>query len=149
MCLGNLINLMNNIYLITPILTWLIVGFLKFFINSLKIKQFAFRLIGYGGMPSNHSAIVSSITSLIFFDKGVNDPAFGVALTLAFIVLLDAKSLRGEIGMHAKAINKINKSKNYKIILRERIGHSFIEIVSGCFVGAWVGFFIYKLAVFL
>lgn len=140
---------MNNIYLITPFLTWLIVGFLKFFINSLKIKQFAFRLIGYGGMPSNHSAIVSSITSLIFLDKGINDPAFGVALALSFIVLLDAKSLRGEIGLHAKAINKINKFSKGKTILRERIGHSFIEIASGCFVGVLVAYIIYKLTIFV
>ena len=142
-------NPMNNIYLITPFLTWLIVGFLKFFINSLKIKQFAFRLIGYGGMPSNHSAIVSSITSLIFLDKGINDPAFGVALALSFIVLLDAKSLRGEIGLHARAINKINKTTKNKTILREQIGHSFIEIASGCFVGVSVGYIIYKLTIFV
>ena len=142
-------TLMNNIYLITPFMTWLIVGFLKFLINSLKIRQFAFRLIGYGGMPSNHSAIVSSITSLIFLDKGINDPAFGVALALSFIVLLDAKSLRGEIGLHAKAINKINKASKSKTILRERIGHSFFEIASGCFVGISVSYVIYKLAIFV
>jgi acid phosphatase family membrane protein YuiD len=136
----------NLNYLITPFLTWFLVGSLKFLINSYKIKQLAFGLIGYGGMPSNHSAIVCSIVSLIFFDKGVNEPAFGVALALAFIVLLDAKSLRSQVGFHAKALNKLNKASKTKKMFRERLGHSYSEIALGCFVGILIGYFVYSLS---
>ena len=72
-------------YLITPFLAWLVAGCLKFLINSIKAKQLAFGLIGYGGLPSNHSAIVSSMAALIAFKEGIDTPAFGVAFTLAFI----------------------------------------------------------------
>ena len=149
MYLGNLMISIHNIYLVTPFLVWFIVGFLKFLINSFKIKRLAFGLIGYGGMPSNHSAIVCSMASLIFFDKGINDPAFGVAMTLAFIVLLDAKNLRGQVGLHAKALNQLNKFSKKRIVLRDRIGHSYVEIASGCFVGVLVAYVVYKMAIFL
>lgn len=126
-------------YLITPFLAWLVAGCLKFLINSIKAKQLAFGLIGYGGLPSNHSAIVSSMVALIAFKEGIDTPAFGVALTLAFIVLLDANSLRRAVGKHAVAINKLAKDDPKYQQLRERMGHTKIEILAGVIVGIFVG----------
>lgn len=124
---------MSLVYLITPFFAWFMTGITKFSINSLKNKRLAFDLIGYGGMPSNHSAIVCSMVTLIYLREGVDHPAFGVALTLMFIVLLDANSLRKQIEKHAIALNSI---QNFK--LRQRIGHSKLEIAAGCIVGSLV-----------
>lgn len=125
---------MSYVYLVTPFVAWFITGVTKFLINSIREKKLAFSLIGYGGMPSNHSAIVCSMASLIAFREGIDNPAFGVAVTLAYIVLLDAKSLRKQVERQAIAINKISASG-----LRERIGHSLPEIGVGCVVGGLVG----------
>jgi len=57
----------DYIYLITPFAAWLVAGVMKFIVNSIKAKKLAFGLIGYGGLPSNHSAIVSSMVFLIAF----------------------------------------------------------------------------------
>lgn len=128
---------MDNQYLVTPFLAWLCCGILKFLINSLKQKKLAFGLIGYGGMPSNHSAIVSSMASLIAFKEGIDTPTFGIALTLAYIVVLDANGLRKKMESHAIAINTL---KNYQSpILRERIGHTKIEILMGLLLGSVLG----------
>lgn len=132
-------------YLITPFLAWLVAGCLKFLINSIKAKQLAFGLIGYGGLPSNHSAIVSSMVALIAFKEGVNTSAFGVALTLAFIVLLDANSLRQAVGKHAVAINKLAEHDMSLKKLRERMGHTKIEILAGVIVGSFIAFIISKI----
>ena len=51
-------------YLLAPFAAWLAAGCLKFAINSLRAGKPAFGLIGYGGMPSNHSAIVSSMAGI-------------------------------------------------------------------------------------
>ena len=126
-------------YLVTPFLAWLVAGCLKFLINSIKAKQLAFGLIGYGGLPSNHSAIVSSMAALIAFKEGVDTPAFGVALTLAFIVMLDANSLRRAVGKHAVAINQLAKDDPEYQQLRERMGHTKIEILAGVIVGCYIG----------
>ena len=129
-------------YAIIPFVAWLVTGLIKFLINSFQSKKLAFDLIGYGGLPSNHSAIVSSIVSLIGFREGLDHPAFGLAITLAFVVIMDAGSLRNQVGKHAKEINKISNEDKKHLPLRERIGHSRVEILAGIAVGVMVGWWI-------
>lgn len=127
-------------YLVTPFLAWLVAGSTKFLLNCLLARKLTTELIGYGGFPSNHSAIVSSTATLIALCEGIQHPAFGVALTLAFVVMMDANSLRKHIGYQAEIINQLTKSSCLNRKLRERIGHSRIEIVGGAIIGALVGF---------
>ncbi len=139
---------MEYIYLLTPFVAWLVAGSLKFVINSIRAKQLAFGLIGYGGMPSNHSAIVSSMAALIAFKEGIEHPAFGVAIALAFIVLLDANSLRRQVGKHAQAINQLqadSETQNSAPQLRERMGHSKAEILGGIVTGTVVAYALFTL----
>lgn len=130
---------MDLSYALIPFIAWLVAGCTKFAVNCLRERRLAFDLIGYGGLPSNHSAIVSSIAALIAFRDGIENPAFGVAVAFAFIVLLDANSLRRQVGLHARAINSLQSSDMPS--LRERMGHSRIEIAAGIAVGiatAWL-----------
>lgn len=127
--------IMDCSYLLTPFLAWLVAGVTKFIINSIKVKQLAFGLIGYGGLPSNHSAIVSSMAAIIALKEGIGHPAFGVAVALAFIVMLDAISLRRQVGKHAVAINKLAAGASDHQTLRERMGHTRLEIAAGVTVG--------------
>jgi len=130
---------MDLTYLLTPFVAWLTAGGLKFLVNSIRVKKLAFGLIGYGGLPSNHSAIVSSMATLIALKEGIHHPAFGVAMTLAFIVILDASSLRRQVGKHASTINKLATSiSSGQPTLRERMGHTPIEIFAGVLTGAIV-----------
>lgn len=131
---------MDFAYALTPFAAWLVAGVTKFTINSIKAGRFAIDQIGYGGLPSNHSAIVTSTAALIAIREGVNVPAFGVAVTLAYIVMLDANSLRRQVGRHAEAINGLADRANNSP-LRERMGHSRLEIAAGILVGiftAWL-----------
>ncbi len=126
---------MNYAYVLTPLVTWLAAGSLKFVINSIKAKRWAFGQIGYGGCPSNHSALVSSMAALIAFKEGVGHPAFGVALTVAVIVMFDAYTLRRQVGRHAVAINKLAAQDSQHQALRERMGHTRLEIAAGMVLG--------------
>ena len=127
---------MSYHYLVTPFVAWFVAGSLKFLINSLIAKKAATHLIGYGGLPSNHSAIVCSMAALIGLREGINHPAFGVAVTLAFIVMLDASSLRRHVGKQAVALNKLVQIQSPSAPqLRERIGHTSVEIGAGVLVG--------------
>ena len=131
---------MEYLYLITPFAAWFVAGISKFVINSIRARQLAFGLIGYGGLPSNHSAIVSSMVMLIALKEGIDHPAFGVALTVAFIVMLDANSLRRQVGKHAEKINQLQHDASP---LRERIGHTRVEILAGIGVGCLVAYLLY------
>ena len=130
---------MDLAYLLTPVLTWTAVGPIKFLINSVKARRWAFNLVGNGGFPSNHSAVVSSMATLIALREGIGHPAFGVAVTLCFIVIIDANSLRQHVGRQAAAINRLAKDDSGHGWLRERMGHTLVEIGGGLATGIGMG----------
>lgn len=127
-------------YLLMPLVAWLVAGCTKFAVNTIRAGELAFKLIGYGGMPSNHSAIVCSMATLIALREGLNSPAFGVAACLAYIVMMDANGLRIKVGLQAQAINRLNKNGEAGEPLRERMGHSKLEISAGIVVGIITAF---------
>jgi acid phosphatase family membrane protein YuiD len=137
---------MDLIYLLTPVLTWLVVGPIKFVINSARQRRWAFNLVGNGGFPSNHSAVVTSMATLIALREGMGDPAFGVAVTLCFIVMIDANSLRQHVGRQAAAINRLGGAGAGVPPLRERMGHTLVEIGGGIVTGIGMGFALNALA---
>ncbi len=127
-------------YAVAPFVAWLIAGSIKFVINSIKTGQLAFGQMGYGGLPSNHSAIVTSAAAMVAIREGISHPTFGVAVALAFVVMLDANSLRQQVARQAKFINRLN-DKGEEKPLRECIGHTRLEIGAGIVVGifsAWM-----------
>lgn len=131
---------MSGAYLVTPLLTWVAAGGLKFVVNSLRARRLAFNLIGYGGLPSTHSAMVASMAALIALREGIDHAAFGVALTLALVVMMDASSLRRQVGRHAERINRVAAPAPGEQPLRERMGHTRVEIAAGILTGlavAW------------
>lgn len=136
---------MELIYLVTPVLTWMVVGPIKFLISSIRLRRLAFDLVGNGGFPSNHSAVVSSMATLIALREGMGHPAFGVAVTLAFIVMIDANSLRQHVGRHAVALNRLREQDPEALKLRERMGHTKVEICGGIATGIGMGWLIYTL----
>ena len=132
--------MMDYGYAVVPFVAWLMAGATKFLINSIKARRLAIDQIGYGGLPSNHSAIVSSAAALVAIREGISHPVFGVAIALAFVVILDASSLRRQVGRHAEFINRMNDKVGGKQ-MRERIGHTRFEIGAGIVLGfsaAWI-----------
>lgn len=127
-------------YALTPFIAWLLAGSLKFAVNYIRHGKKAKSLIGYGGLPSNHSAIVSSTAALIAFKDGIDTPAFGVAVTLAFIVMMDALSLRRELEKHAERLNKMSRDKKF----RERLGHRPHEVLAGIVVGIFTAYLVFS-----
>ena len=139
---------MDFAYLVTPVLTWMVVGPIKFLITSVRQRRWAFNLVGNGGCPSNHSSVVSSMATLIALREGIGHPAFGVAVTLAFIVMIDANSLRQHVGRQAAAINRLAcqpVDSVGHVVLRERMGHTLVEIGGGIATGIGMGFLIHAI----
>ncbi|QJD92183.1 divergent PAP2 family protein [Duganella dendranthematis] len=136
---------MDIAYLVTPLITWVTVGPIKFLINSVKARKWAFNLVGNGGFPSNHSAVVSSMATLIALREGIGHPAFGVAVTLCFIVIIDANSLRQHVGKQAAAINRLAEGNDKHKWLRERMGHTLVEIAGGLCTGIAIGHIVHAI----
>lgn len=131
-------TIVNYSYVLAPILACVVAMATKLIIDIVKNKRFAFNLGGYGGLPSSHSSIVASTTTLIALKQGLYSPAFGVAFTVSLIVIFDANSLRKQIGKQAEAINHLSLLSKNQGVLRERIGHNCLEIVAGIIIGIGV-----------
>lgn len=114
---------------------------MKFLVYSIREKRLAFGSNGNGGFPGSHAAIVASVAALIaliVLEEGVDHPAFGAALALALIVVLDASGLRRQVGSQARALNDIGETNGSPPRLRERVGHTRIELAGGVMAGMGV-----------
>lgn len=139
----------ENYYIMVPIIAWLIAQTLKVIIESIKEKKFKFsRIIGNGGMPSGHAAIVSSLAVVTLMNDGVLSSNFGIVAVFALIILADAIGVRYETGKQAKAINEIVEDLNENDIeveirqLKEQVGHRPTEVLAGTILGIVVAYVI-------
>jgi uncharacterized protein len=119
------------------LLTQLVV---KQLIEALRGKFSWKNLMAYGGMPSAHSALVTSLATVIGFQEGLNSSAFALSFFFAIIVITDAIGFRGYLTEHSKAINKLiidlpdELEYKYKT-LNERISHTMSQVIAGVLTG--------------
>ena len=70
-------------YIIVPISTWFFIQLFKLIYDFVKTKKFNFkRILGAGGMPSSHSAVVTSLATLIGKYEGIE--TYGFAISVIF-----------------------------------------------------------------
>ena len=137
-------------YLICPFLTLFICQLIKFTYESICDKKLNFARFfnGTGGMPSSHTSFSSSLTMLLGYNLGFDNPIFAVALVFTFITAYDAMGLRFESGKQAEAINQINeelgktKKKGFKF-LKEQLGHKPFEVFVGLLLGTVMSLIFY------
>ena len=122
-------------YFLLPFAAWLISGSLKFLVNEIRYGK-GRALIGYGGLPSTHATIISSAVFFYGFSEGFFTPTFTLGLSVLLLFVMDAHGLRRKIGTHAEILNRLQR----KTILRERMGHNWLEIFCGLILGAAIGF---------
>lgn len=86
----------------------------------------------HGGMPSTHSAFVTSLLIVVGNKEGLESTMFGIATTFACIVWYDAIFVRSQVGQQAKVLNVMQQFQQFS----ERIGHSLMEVIAGICFGA-------------
>lgn len=128
-------------FIYVPVLLWLGIQLFKFLYELVKTRKFNFkRILGSGGMPSSHSAIVTSMATMIGKYNGVDSEIFALSLIVAFVVMYDACGVRRAAGKQAAILNKIIETPGLTIgevsgKLVELLGHTPIQV----FVGAGLG----------
>lgn len=122
-------------YFLLPFVAWVVSGSIKFLVNQIRYGK-GKELIGYGGLPSTHTTIISSAVFFYGFSEGFLNPTFTLGLSVLLLFIMDAHNLRRKIGVHAEVLNSLQN----KIVLRERMGHTLPEIFCGLVLGAALGF---------
>jgi len=119
---------------------------LKPFVELLQKKQFRlFRVFDSGGMPSSHTAVVTTLTFGIGAFEGVGSPLFTIALIMGLYFVFEATGLRQEVGHQARVLNEIvaraRQTHHFDADqLQELIGHTWGEVMGGLAIGLLVAF---------
>ena len=135
----------QNKYLYIPILTWFFIQLFKVIYDLVTTKKFNFkRILGAGGMPSSHSAVVMALTTMVGKDLGFNSPYFAMSAIFAFVVMYDAAGVRRAAGKQAKLLNKIVQTPGLTGVevsekLQEVLGHTPTQVFVGALIGVIVG----------
>lgn len=146
--------LLQNDILIVGLISWFAAQVIKTVIYAAVNRELRFeRLMGDGGMPSAHSATVTSVALSAGFTAGWDSPVFAVAAILAIVVMHDAMGVRRETGKQAQVINSMMLTFEQlgapdipvEVKLKELVGHSPLQVFFGMLLGVVVSL-IYFLA---
>ena len=140
-------DLISNQFLLTGNSSWLWAQVLKTIIHALVTLRLELsRLVGDGGMPSGHSATVSSFAVAAAFVYGLDSFEFAIAAVLAVIVCKDAMGVRLETGKQAKLLNefmdlfaRLEQPLSDQEKLKELVGHTPLQVCMGALLGIATG----------
>ena len=142
---NNFMIFVTNKYIYVPIILWFCIQSFKLIYDLCTTKKINFkRIIGAGGMPSSHSAIVIALATLIGKNLGVDSPIFAVTLIFAFIVMYDACGVRRAAGKQAALLNRLVETPGLTGVqvsekLVEVLGHTPVQVFVGALIGIVVG----------
>ncbi|MBU3965640.1 divergent PAP2 family protein [Patescibacteria group bacterium] len=104
----------------------------------------------HGRTPSSHTALATSLLTVVFWHEGIYSSAFAISMALTFIVIDDAVRFRFYLGQQAKAINRLvqelpaEKAAQYPR-LHETLGHYPHEVLAGALYGIGVALLLIKI----
>jgi len=144
-----LYEIITNKALVIPVSAWAISQLVKVFVVLAREKRFDWWfLLGSGGMPSSHTALVCALATAVAMMWGLNSVAFAIAAILAMVVMYDAAGVRQAVSRQSIILNRIVKELREKRPrdeverdLREFIGHTQFQVIAGAILGvlvAWV-----------
>ena len=137
-------ELLSNGFLLVALSSWFWAQLIKTILHAIVTKRVDFtRLVGDGGMPSGHSATVSSLAVSAAMVYGLGSFEFAIALVFAIVVCKDAMGVRLETGKQAVIINDIVEAFNVLTSeeklpdakLKEFVGHTPLQVIAGILLG--------------
>ncbi len=146
--MNDLMTFVQSKYIYVPFLLWFGIQMFKLIYDLVTTKKFNFkRIMGAGGMPSSHSAVVVGLATLIGKQEGVGSPIFALSFILAFVVMYDACGVRRAAGKQAALLNKLIETPGLTSMqvsekLVEVLGHTPVQVFVGALIGLVVGLII-------
>ena len=139
-----LLDFLHNPFLLTVLLAFVSAQTLKVITHAIVYKEFDIkRFLGDGGMPSAHTATVSSLATFTGVSFGLDSFEFAICAMLTLIVCRDAVGVRMETGKQTQIINElrslIESKETIEIKLKEFVGHTPLQVTMGLLLGVAVG----------
>lgn len=120
-------------------------------------------IVSTGGMPSSHSAGVTSLITAILIEQGWGSPLTAIAITFGILVMFDSMGVRRQSGEHGIIINEmiqdiqllgktfrgadksLQEELEHNKDLNIRLGHKPIEVLFGAAYGIVISLVTYGL----
>jgi acid phosphatase family membrane protein YuiD len=140
-------GIFTNRILWAAVISWAIAQILKIFTSLRTERRIDWsKIMGPGGMPSSHSAFVTSLAMGIGLSEGWDSAMFAVSFVFAAVVMYDAAGVRRAAGRQARVLNQLmtimlKQGHVPATKLRELLGHTPFEVVMGALLGiavAWL-----------
>lgn len=143
-----LFDLLRNPFLLTSVAAWFTSQTLKIFTHAIAYREWDVkRFFGDGGMPSSHTATVSSLAVFAGLAYGFASFQFAIGALFTMIVCRDAVGVRMETGKQNMIINELKKMIESKEIaeikLKKFVGHTPLQVLGGLIVGISVALIMY------
>lgn len=123
--------MIQNYFIYIILTAWLIAVIVKIFSTSLTLKKFSLKyILKNGGMPSFHTTTISVVTIGILIVQGFSE-LFFLALVITILVSIDAITIRKNIEVQGKELNKLLKKP-----INISQGHTIFEVLTGLIIGA-------------
>lgn len=138
-------EIVHNKCVYIPFVLWFLIQTFKVLSDLIINKRLNVkRIVGAGGMPSSHSAVVCSLATCIGKEYGFGSGIFAIAVVMAFVVMYDAAGIRRASGKQARILNKILETPGLTTIevqekLVEMLGHTPIQVFVGALLGIVIG----------
>ena len=140
-------GIFTNRILWAAVISWAIAQILKIFTSLRTERRIDWsKIMGPGGMPSSHSAFVTSLAMGVGLSEGWDSAMFAVSFVFAAVVMYDAAGVRRAAGRQARVLNQLmtimlKQGHVPATKLRELLGHTPFEVVMGALLGiavAWL-----------
>lgn len=139
--------------ILTALLTIGLAQFLKIPIKKTRTGKWDWgTFFETGGMPSSHSAGVSSLATFIALKRGMPTIDFALSTVFGLIVMYDAQGIRRQSGELTIKVNELDEQierlagqedHHYHDLkekkLKERLGHQPQEVIGGALFGMLTG----------
>ena len=138
-------GILENRILAVALAGWFLAQAIKLIIELVRNRRLDLRyFVSAGGMPSAHSALVTSLATAVARHDGAGSPSFAIAAVFASIVMYDAAGLRQAVSIQARILNRMIDELFTEHALREQrlrelIGHTPVEVAAGFTLGLVVG----------
>ena len=137
-------ELLSNPFLLIGLSSWFWAQLIKTIIHAIVTKSIDFtRLIGDGGMPSGHSATVSSLATAAALVYGLGSFEFAMAFIFAIVVRLETGRQAVIINDIVEAFNSLASEKLPEAKLKEFVGHTPLQVIAGILLGVANTFIMY------
>ncbi|MFB2977123.1 divergent PAP2 family protein [Microseira sp. BLCC-F43] len=138
-------KILDNHVLVVALIACLIAQLSKIIVELVRHGKVSLRVLTTtGGMPSAHSALVTSLAAGVGQTVGWASPEFAIATIFAIIVMYDAAGVRQAAGKQARILNQMIDElfREHPTFsedrLKELLGHTPFQVIVGSVLGVTI-----------